>query len=59
MSDFSEGHNLGILAGKRQEQERIINLLEEFGSKKRNFFGTVVARVIANVSIAVIKGENK
>lgn len=27
MSDFSDGHDLGMLAGKRQERERIIELL--------------------------------
>jgi len=33
MSDFSDGHDLGMLAGKRQERERIIALIQDNACK--------------------------
>ena len=58
MSDFSDGHDLGMLAGKRQERERIIALIQD-NACKCNSSGCVKFDMgDAEIITALIKEEN-
>jgi hypothetical protein len=64
MSDFSEGHDLGKLQGKREEQSRIIKLLEDKGEHETLEMPTLKDEHIKELcmtcsNIALIKGDSK
>lgn len=51
--------NFAYEFGKQERELEIMHTLLDYRNKKRKFFASVVARVIIDHAISVIKGENK